>query len=168
MLLRKRILQLSEEWFPVVNIMALDSNLMNLFEELADTLNRMQDQKLPNTVGGFLHNLIMSTDPKELIHFAMLHNQRALYNTLREFIQLHIDRPDIPVTVRSGFLDIAAVLLVQAYCMYHEPNNMHHRNNRWSYSLCIDLRRVFKPFEVPRDQEGKRTSPARKEAVYEA
>ena len=150
-----------------VNYLGMDANLIKQFQKLATALNTMDDFKLPRSVAEFVRYLVMSTDARELIHFAFLHNQRALYSTLREFIRLHIDKPSIPQNVKAQFLDIASQFLTQAYCICHEPNDMWHLDNRWSYYLALDLGRVFRPFRVPRDQEEKANPQATEAVVYE-
>jgi hypothetical protein len=125
---------------------------MKQFGDQALALLDKQDRELPNAAASLVKHLILAGDPRELVHFAFLHNQRALYNTLREFIALNVGIPAIPQDLRAQFKEIAAQFLTQAYCIYHEPNNLRHVNNYWSYWLSIDLRRVFRPFEVPLDQ----------------
>jgi hypothetical protein len=167
MLIKKKATESRPMFTPPVNFLGLDTNLIKQFQKLATALNTMDDFKLPRSVAEFVRYLVMSTDARELIHFAHLHNQRALYSTLREFIKLHMDKLNIPEPVQSEFLDIASQLLTQAYCISHEPNNLWHKDNRWSYYIALDLGRVFRPFRMPRDQEEKAGSPAAEVIVYE-
>jgi hypothetical protein len=167
MLIRKKMTEATPTYTPPVNFLGLDANLIKQFQKLATALNTMHDFKLPRSVAEFVHYLVLSTDSRELIHFACLHNQRALYNTVREFIKLHMDKPNIPEHGKPQFLDIASQFLTQGYCICHEPNNMWHTDNRWSYYIALELGRVFRPFQVPRDQEEKAISPATEAIVYE-
>ena len=97
-------------------IMGLDAKLMKQFQKLSYALNMMDDLSCQDTVAEFVRYLVISSEPRELIHFAFLHNQRALYNTLREFIKLHMDRASISA-IAGKFLDIASQFLTQAYCI---------------------------------------------------
>ena len=152
MFITKKTSEPASSFVPAASFLGLDSHLMKQFGGRALALLDKQDRELPNAAASLVKHLILAGDPRELVHFAFLHNQRALYNTLREFIALNIERPDIPEGLRPECGDIAAQFLTQAYCIYHEPNNARHINNYWSYWLAIDLRRVFRPFEVRLDQ----------------
>jgi len=167
MLMRKKTTESQPTFIQPVNFLGLDDKLIKQFQKLANALNAMDDFKLPRAVADFVRGLVMSTDPRELIQFACLHNQRALYNTLREFIKLHIDKPNIPVNAKAQFLDIASQFLTQAYCICHEPNNMWHKDNRWSYDISLELGRVFKPFRVPKDQQWQASAQPEEVVVYE-
>ena len=167
MLIRKKMTEATPTYAPPVNFLGLDANLIKQFQKLATALNTMHDFKLPRAVAEFVRYVVMSTEPRELIHFAFLHNQRALYSTLREFIKLHMDMVSIAELLQSEFLDIASQFLTQAYCIHHESNNMWHRDNRWSYYLALDLGRVFRPLLVPRDQQQKASAEEPAGVVYE-
>ena len=167
MLIRKKTTESNPAYVPAVSVSGLDPKLMKQFLTLSHALNRMDDFKLPSAVADFVRYLVLSNDPRELLHFAFLHNQRALYNTLREFIKLHMEGPKIPEPLQGEFLDIASLFLTQAYCICHEPNNWRHTNNRWSYYIALELGRIFRPFQVPVDQEGKPKSPTTEALVYE-
>jgi hypothetical protein len=167
MLIRKKATESRPAFIAAVNFLGLDANLIKQFQKLATALNTMDEFKLPRSVAEFVRYLVMSTDLRELIHFAHLDNQRALYSTLREFIKLHIDKPNIPELVQSEFLDIASQFLTQAYCISHEPNNMWHKDNRWSYNISLDLGRVFRPFQVRGEQEEKPSPLATEVLIYE-
>src|ERR1035441_1812330 len=123
MLIRKKTEEATPTYTPPVNFLGLDANLIKQFQKRANALNNMDDFKLPRAVAEFVRYLVMSTEARELIHFAFLHNQRALYSTLREFIKLQMDKVNIPELLQSEFLDIAAQFLTQAYCIHHESNN---------------------------------------------
>ena len=167
MLIRRKITEAKPTFTPPVNFLGLDANLIKQFQKQANALNNMADFKLPRAVAEFVRYLVMSTEARELIHFAFLHNQRALYSTLREFIKLHMDMVSIAELLQSEFLDISSQFLTQAYCIHHESNNMWHRDNRWSYYLSLDLSRVFRPFLVPRDQPEKASAEEPAGVVYE-
>ena len=108
MLIKKKTTEAMPTFSASVNYLGMDANLIKQFQKLATALNTMDDFKLPRSVAEFVRYLVMSTDARELIHFAFLHNQRALYSTLREFIRLHIDKPSIPQNVKAQFLEIAS------------------------------------------------------------
>lgn len=152
MLITKKTTESTSASVPAPNFLGPDCRLIRQFGDRALALLGKEDRELPNAAASLVRHLILAGDPRELVHFGFLHNQRALYNTLREFIALNIERPDIPEGLRPEFRDVAAQFLTQAYCIYLEPNNMRHINNYWSYWLSIDLRRVFKPFGVALDQ----------------
>ena len=167
MLMRKKMTEASPTFTPPVNYLGLDAKLIKQFQKLSNALNSLDDFKLPRAVAEFARYLVLSTEPRELIHFACLHNQRALYSTLREFIRLHIDKANTPENVKAQFLDIASQFLTQAYCICLESINMWHLDDRWSYYLALDLGRVFKPFRVPRDQQEQASSQATEVLLYE-
>jgi hypothetical protein len=167
MLIRKKTTEAKPEFIPPVNVLGLDADLIKQFQTLSHALNTMDDHKLSIAVAEFVRYLIMGTELRELIHFGCLHNQRALYSTLREFIRLHMDKPSIPEHVKPQFLDIASQFLTQAYCICHEPNSRWHRNNRWSYDISLELGRIFRPLRAPRDQQEKASAQAIEAIVYE-
>ena len=139
-------------------------------QAVSEAGNRSQHDggfQVAESVAEFVRCLVMSTDARELIHFACLHNQRALYSTLREFIRLHMDKPNIPETPEAQFVDIASQFLTQAYCICHEPNNMWHLDNRWSTSWRSIWAESLSRFGCPETNKKQASSPATEVPVYE-
>ena len=167
MLITKKTNESDSTFVPGVNFLRLTQKLLRQFGDRAFALLVRKDRGLADAASDFVRYLIKSSEPRDLLHFATLHDQEVLHNTLREFITLHTEGPDIPAASKAEFNEIAAQLLTQAYCIYHEPNNLTHRNNYWAYWLSIDLARIFRPFEIAATQSRIAFSPALGGSVYE-
>ena len=165
---RKEQTESKPAFVPPKNFLNLDDRLVKQFEAKSHSLYNGPPAgcQLADKVQAFVQHLILSNDPTELVHFASLHNQAALYNTLKEFIALNLDKCDLPEHLRptkaekAEFMELAAQFFTLAYCQLHEPNNQKH-TDRWAYWLSIDLRRILRLFQAPADQQSPASAAAR-------
>lgn len=148
MLIIKKPKEETRSFVPAVNYLLLDRTLLKKFDSMAFSLNTMQSHDAIYAIADFVRRLIHETDPAELLHFASMLNQRALYDTLQEFIKLNLHKAGVREGKEDLVLSIATQFLTEAICRFNEPNNMKHRNNRWSSRLTLDLIRVYREYEA--------------------
>lgn len=167
MSVRKKQIVWNPELVAVRRVLNLDDGLVKQFEKKSHSLYNGPPEgcQLADKVQVFVRHLILSTDRTELVHFASLHNQAALYNTLKGFIALNIDKSDLrdhlrpTTTEKTEFMELAAQFFTLAYCQLHEPNNQKH-TDRWAYRLAIDLRQTFREFKNSADPQPSASAPA--------
>lgn len=144
MLIVKQAKQEPAPFVAPVNFLLLDDKLRKQFEATANQLNQMKDRSSVFHISLFVRQLILEADFSEILHFGRMRSQRALYDTLREWIRLNLHKCGLSECYHETVLTLAAQFLTEGFCWLNEPNNIKHQNNRWSYAASLELYRLLK------------------------